>query len=287
MKVVKRLYYFILKVRGYLRYYFYKMFIPKNGISSGDGRSSKIIVTMTSFTPRLKTVDVCIKTLLNQTKKPDSIILYLGNDVKESDVPLKLKMLQKYGLTIVTDCEDIRPHKKYFYAMQEFSDDIIITVDDDVLYERDLIKSLYEAHMKYPDAVICRRARRITRDDLGELLPYSKWPVVKCPSLTPSMEYISTGVGGALYPPYAVSYRAFDIDSIKKYCLNADDIWLKANEVLNGTLTYCIKTRFINPFQIPNTAESSLRRTNIVQNQNDEFIMNVQELFDIKIDGRV
>ena len=43
---------------------------------------------------------------------------------------------QKRGLTI-RFCEDLKAHKKYYYAFKEYPDDIVITVDDDVIYPQE------------------------------------------------------------------------------------------------------------------------------------------------------
>lgn len=40
--------------------------------------------------------------------------------------------------------EDIRSHKKYWYAISEYPGMSIITVDDDIIYSSDTIKDLVE-----------------------------------------------------------------------------------------------------------------------------------------------
>ena len=94
-----------------------------------------IIVSLTSYPSRLQKLHYVIRSLLHQKMSPYKIILYLGSDTKDSDIPYSLKKLQKYNFEIKKNYEDLKPHKKYFYAMQEFSDKIIITVDDDLIYD--------------------------------------------------------------------------------------------------------------------------------------------------------
>lgn len=48
----------------------------------------------------------------------------------------------------------MRAHGKYHYAMQDFPNSIIVTVDDDMIYPNDTIESLWNAHVKYPNCVI-------------------------------------------------------------------------------------------------------------------------------------
>ena len=77
---------------------------------------------------------------------PDAIILYLDDDVEE--LPDSLRKLEKYGLQIEWRPGRIKPHKKYYYAIKEHPDDIVVTVDDDVMYPAELIESLYKTHRR-------------------------------------------------------------------------------------------------------------------------------------------
>ena len=78
--------------------------------------------------------------------KPDKILLWLAEEQfpgREADLPnnlVKDAVEDKFELRW---CDDIGSHKKYFYAMQEFPDDIIVTVDDDMYYDTDMIRRLY------------------------------------------------------------------------------------------------------------------------------------------------
>ena len=44
--------------------------------------------------------------------------------------------------------EDLRSHKKYYYTIKEYPDDIMITVDDDIFYRSDMIAKLMAYHKK-------------------------------------------------------------------------------------------------------------------------------------------
>lgn len=60
--------------------------------------------------------------------------------------------LQKYGLEI-RFCDDLRSHKKYYFAMQEYPEDIVILFDDDMFYPKNTIKKLYELYKKFPSDI--------------------------------------------------------------------------------------------------------------------------------------
>lgn len=59
--------------------------------------------------------------------------------------------------------------------MQEYSNFIVITVDDDLIYDKNLIKDLYLCHKKNPNSVIARRVNLITKNEQGKLNKYSDW----------------------------------------------------------------------------------------------------------------
>lgn len=207
----------------------------------------KIIVSLTSYPARIYNLHRVIKTLLIQNKKADKIILWLADSQfpqKEKELPQELLNLMQYGLEIRW-CEDLKPHKKYFYAMQEFPDDIVITVDDDVYYTPRLIELLYESYLKYPYAVSCMRANQIIINAGGDT-DYKKWEpnYRKCLD-EPVMDLLPVGVGGVLYPPNSIPKEGFNEELIQELCLFQDDLWLKAMEVINNVPTVLVGSKEI------------------------------------------
>ena len=92
-----------------------------------------VIISLTSYPARLKNLHIVLRSLLKQKVAAEKVILYLGTDTKDTDIPEKLKKLTKYNFEIRTGYEDLKPHKKYFFAMQEFPNHTIITADDDLI----------------------------------------------------------------------------------------------------------------------------------------------------------
>lgn len=114
----------------------------------------RIIISLTSYPKRIGDVWITIETLLRQTVKPDMIILWLADTQFNGieSLPKKLIDLQKSGLTI-RFCKDLKSHKKYFYTMQEYPEDLIILVDDDMFYPYDMIEKLLKLHYEYPQDI--------------------------------------------------------------------------------------------------------------------------------------
>ena len=54
----------------------------------------------------------------------------------------------------------------------------MITVDDDAIYELDMVKSLYEDYLVNKGMIIGRRIRKIEFDKYGRALSYNQWKFV-------------------------------------------------------------------------------------------------------------
>jgi hypothetical protein len=247
-----------------------------DGVGS-DGKN--VIVSLTCHGARLKTADICIKSIFAQSYKPDRIILWFGNDVKAEDIG-NLQALESHGLQIRWAEGDLKSHKKYFYAMKEYFDDIVITIDDDVIYDRSLIRSLMESYARHPNAVSARRTHRMRKFE-GRLLPYGLWDFEQTEINCPSMELFATGIGGVLYPPRCMGPKVFDEELIKSLCPCADDIWLKFMQVLNGTEV--VSVRGPQVAVIEGTQDSALWKMNLIMGENDRVIERLQEHFHVNL----
>lgn len=276
--VVKRLFYYI--PNHYLINKVKKASLSK-GINDKDVRTMKIIVSMTSYPKRFENIYWCLKSLLLQSVKPDRIILWLGSDTKESDLTDRMMSLTEYGVEYRFDTErDLKPHKKYFYAVQEFPEDIVITVDDDVVYPHNFIRSLINKHNEYPDAVCARRVHKIA-SERGQLKPYDTWEQ-ECTSVKkPSKSLVAIGVGGILYPPHCLDKTVTNVELINELSLCADDLWLKTMEILKSTKVVWVPCFFVHPPALE--IEQSLWQGNVDENRNDVTIKRLVKYFNLDI----
>ena len=230
------------------------------GLFTGEKREVPIIVSLTTFPARINKVWITIETLMMQTCKADKIILWLSKDQfpeQLDEMPEKLLEQMKRGLEIRFVDGDLRSHKKYFYAMQEYPDARIVTVDDDVFYALDTLEILISGADECPEEVIGMSCPKFNRDNLGT-------PIVWGMEYTFRKNCIDIGVcgcGGVLYPPKAFLCKAFDIAKIKQLCPLADDLWLTAMTYMNGRKITSIG-RMPFPISIPDTQEQALTKTN-------------------------
>ena len=218
-----------------------------------ETRDTKMIVSLTSYPKRIHYLDVVLYSILNQTVKPDKIILWLSFEEfpnLEDDIPSSILELKKFGIDIEF-CKNIFAYKKLIYSLEKYPNDIIITADDDAYYPSDWLEKLYNAYLENPKAIHCHKARKILLDDNNNVLPYDKWKYIQVMNNIENTSFrnIGIGLGGILYK-YDLLYK--DILNEKLFMdlspLN-DDPWFWAMAVLNGTKINIINAN-IEPIDI-------------------------------------
>lgn len=246
---------------------------------------NQVVISLTSYGNRVQTVDLAIRSLMMQTLRPKAILLWLDRSLSEDILPTRLLELQKYGLKIFYGCEDMLGHKKYWYAMQQFPNQSIITVDDDLIYPRNLVESLVCVGAKYPDSVIARRVHRIRFDADGVVLPYSKWDYEYTPGLKPKADLLATTGAGVLYRPWMYQYLIYKWKDIRKVAPSADDLWMKGAEVAAGIDVVWTPNSCPMPYEIPTVRiGNTLSDTNCSGNGNDEAFARVLSYFSLTAD---
>ena len=223
-----------------------------------------VVVSLTSFPPRMENLHMTIKSLFRQTVMPCKIVLWLSADEfprRKDELPETLLKLTCNGLDIRFVSGNIRSHKKYFYAFKEFTDSRIVTVDDDVVYPADMLERLVQLSDRFRNSVCANIFRQISMENNG-FAPYKRWTKVVSGEYVSSCRNTAIGCGGVLYPPHCFSERIFDMEAISEDCQNADDLWLKANELMCGIDVAGGGRYFARPIELPGCKGSGLQRSN-------------------------
>lgn len=247
----------------------------------GIDENSDFIVSLTSYPARIDSVWLTTHSLLNQELRPASVELWLAKNAfpkGEKDLPKKLLKQKKQGLSIKFCDEDLRPHKKYYYAMKEHSESIIITADDDMLYPENMTKELMDTHKRYEDCICCTNSSIIGLDKEGQFTEYKTWETTKVGN-KPSIRIIPIGCGGVLYPPHLLHNNLFNIDEIKELCLNTDDLWLKSMAVLNGIKAVQSRDVMLVYFNVAGTRKTRMSHTNVQEHRNDNAMKAISEKY--------
>lgn len=244
----------------------------------------RIIASLTSYPPRIGTVDKAIRSLLAQKTLPDKIVLYLyeGDFPRgERDLPPQLRELFANDVVVRWVDEDLKSHKKWYWAFGDYPDDLVVLFDDDLIYRNTLIGELLDCHKRFPECVCASRTHFIIFGENGLFLPYGKWEMeapARYPELTfaPSVQLFATTGAGTLFPPRSLPDEAFDRGAIRELCMNADDVWI--NELLRscgGKVVAATENQALE--YIPDTQEVALCHENLDSGGNDGYFRQIAD----------
>lgn len=253
------------------------------------GKDSEAIVSLTSHPKRISVAEKCIRTLIDQTVQPIKLILWLSKDEfpeREKDIPHELVVLKNTYefFDIIWVDGDLKPHKKYFYAMQQWPDNPVIIVDDDVFYDPHLVEYLLESYERFPDCVSAMRVNLMGFRRDGSIMDYEGWTMgYRMLQDTPSTQLVPTGVGGVLYPPHSLPQKVFDRKAIEENCLYCDDLWLKIFASHAGFKTV-MPEKFCVEKLIEGSQDAALWKMNVrYGNNNDVSLKNILKYYEQNI----
>lgn len=242
----------------------------------------QVIVSLTSFPARIHRVWLVVECMLRQNIKPDIIILYLAESQfpnREKELPKNLINYVKNKQLKIEFVDDLRSHKKYFYSFQDYVNDLVVLIDDDIFYPSCLIENLLTMYKEHPNSIICSRAYKVKKKE-DKLLPYESWNMVKkFESFTYSLFH--TSGGGTLYSPSLFDKDLYDKEVFLKYCKFADDVWLNIQAQRNNI--YTVKTSgFSEILPILNFNKVALKQHNVASGGNDTQLKNLIEYYELK-----
>ena len=264
-----------------------KRIVNRKSVIQETNRKTHIIVSLTSIPSRYDKLFYTLESIFDQTLKPDKIVLYLGEDNKTKELPSFINEYKKRGL-IVEYREDktLKCHTKYFYAIQEYPDDIIITLDDDIMYHKNIIRDLYNSYIKHPNCISTIRPHKYKIID-NKINSYTEWiyDYNKEDSLIPNHLLCPTGVGGVLYPPHILPGEMFNKEFIKNNIINQDDIYLLFNELKYSIKVVRATKKKYKLLIVDGTQEVSLSATNVIKNKNDSALDKMNNIYNIDFEN--
>lgn len=208
------------KMENFVNSEIYKKYFNKNsneiGITSELYDNKKLIVSLTSYEKRINIVPLAVESLLRQTLKPNKIILWLSYECPINEI---LEKQKERGLEIMR-CFDMKSYKKLIPTLNLYPDDIIITCDDDIIYNENTIKKLYNSYLKDKNAIHCCNCY-LPKDCC--FLRFDKW--WKNYNKQHSFLMPTTGAG-TLYPPNSLHSDVLDYKIALKLCPISDDIFI-------------------------------------------------------------
>jgi len=204
----------------------------------------KPIISMTTISGRIKNIIPTLESIVNQSSNIHSVNLYISDEKYLLDNGIErnnniLKDIYKLGVNIYYTY-NIGPYRKIIPILSQLwlnnasSESLIITVDDDVIYDNDFVENLVN-NIRIYDCVVGYRGRKIINNEL--LSPYNKWTKG---DFKPELDNVLTGRGGIIYKLkfFSKNYKYYVGQILAP---TADDIWCKFM-----TLIYCIPSFIIN-----------------------------------------
>lgn len=255
------------------------------GISTEMLCKHELVVSLTSFGNRINEVYLAIESIMQGSVKPNRIVLWLAQEEFEGKtLPQTLLLQQRRGLEIKY-CNNIRSYKKIVPAMKIFPDACVVTIDDDMVYEFDLVENLLNAHFAHPDDVCACRTHRITLDECQKPRSYLQWQMEYWPQDRSNLNFLTSG-GGALFPPRCFVDDFFDEGMFMSLCPYADDVWINAMVWMSGrhvTKAYTHSKTGCDYMALPFDQDDALsnENTNPSMCRNDVQIKAVMDKYDL------
>ncbi len=243
-----------------------------------SGDELPVIVSLTTIPFRLNRVFVTVRSILNQSKKPAKIILWLHESLKNK-VPKNLKKLE--GEIFSVQFTPLNSsHVKLIPTIAKYPNQVIVTCDDDLMYDENWLKGLYDQHLKNPSAIIAHKVRQIQYDENHKPLIYNKW---KLSDINKPETFLALGSSGILYPANCFIDQVLDDELYMKLAPKADDLWFKAMAILSNRTI--VKTDFEPKKTYPRmaTQKVSLKKQNIGQNKNNRQWDALVDYFQLKV----
>lgn len=243
------------------------------GITAKKYFNEEVIVSLTTYSIRINTVHLVVESLFQQLIKANKIVLWLDkNEFKNiEDVPIALIRMQERGLEIKF-YDNIKSYKKLIPTLKEYPNQIIITVDDDIMYPIDFIEKLLNNYKKNSKRIYYYKGSSIGYEK-RKVLSYKKWGNKNDNLLL----NFPTGVGGVLYPPNCFHSEILNEKKFMELCPKGDDIWFKVMSLLKNTeCQQIISDNFEENFlAIDSTQKITLYENNVLNGENDIQIAKV------------
>ena len=113
-----------------------------------------IYVSISTIPQRIKHLNESVKSLLNQTKKPDKIFINIPFKYQRFTEIIKDDQIPKFdsNLIEITRCEDCGPATKLLGSLNKLEkNSLVILADDDHVYENYMIEKFFYFYSKAPN----------------------------------------------------------------------------------------------------------------------------------------
>lgn len=235
------------------------------------------VVSLTSHKRRILGIHETIRSILDGDVLPEKIALILHkSDERFVTRNRQLMRLNRESFVEIHYVDvDYKSYKKIIKTKELYpAFKWIITIDDDVYYNRSLLKNFFDAQTQAETEkiVFCNYARN---NCFVNDIPYAEWPIAK--NNDGHTEILAIGVGGIMYPiDIMVGFDKWDV--ITGIAPNQDDLWMNIVAKSKG-----YKIKLLNhPLGHPRSTYNGYRETGLYRsNKTDNIIVykNLMKLY--------
>lgn len=200
-------------------------------------REFPLIVSLTSTEKHFKDLELSLYSILNQSVKPDKIILWLPDEYELSELPYSITRYIKNGVDIKF-VENKCGYNNFIYALKEFNNSILVIASDDIIYPKDWLKKLYHSYITTPENIHIHNALGVKV--IGtKLSSVETWEIVK--KEYAGYENFIMSEGGVLLPPHCFVKEVFREDIFIKNAPYSVNVWLWFMALVSGRKIQIVK----------------------------------------------
>ncbi|WP_395001671.1 glycosyltransferase family A protein [uncultured Helicobacter sp.] len=227
--------------------------------------SPRVVFSLTSFPARIATLHHTIFSLLRQSTPADEIAVFLSLEEFPrgfASLPRILRFLHTQHFIRLHFVEaNYKSCNKLIHALKFYTQDICVTIDDDQLYERDMLRLLLDSYRKYPQCIHTHHADMPIRESSGAFA----WRACELED-TPLLGICPLGVSGVLYPPHCLDTEVFNTQRFYELAPHNDDLWFFVMGMLKESKKVLVKGALGIPkqpsiaiFESPNLWETNAK----------------------------
>lgn len=206
----------------------------------------RIIVSFTTIDSRIDQIEPVVKSIFQQTMQPDSFELYVSDHptlfkggidkgIPPNKIPAFLRAYERQGKIKINYVDNIGAANKLLPCLRENwgTDNVIITIDDDVRYPKDLVELLYKHYVQENCVIALSGLTPIFDGDGGMITAHDQWKFVG--QRSKNLFHCPMGHWSCLYAPKFFTEMVFDRNLMFELAPLADDIWFYFMRLLTST----------------------------------------------------
>src|SRR5438128_2363265 len=205
----------------------------------------RIIASLSTVPDRINNLRPTIRSLLNQTRPPDEIVLAIPEfSVRQKRSYPFPKYLSEFATLRILRCQtDWGPATKFIPLVQEElaagrADTLIMVVDDDRIYPRDALETYLHYHEQFPNAALCFRGGPMPRNFYWFLPKLFLGSRLR----EPKRVAVITGCGSYLIQPRFFDSAPWNYSDAPASAFYMYDIWISGNLDRRGVEKYVVPT---------------------------------------------